>query len=170
MLVLVIYPRQGPHRKRPFHYCVFSRCSGVSTELFLATAIVLSPVYTAITWQWVYMSQYITGERMIIAVAHLLRLRSDTPCSFSSLFSLPTGLQPAAAITIYTYRRFRALRHTTTSIVGLQRTEVGFGVKSFAWLSIQKPHSLLSHITADSSTGNWLREISIVAYGPELIS
>jgi hypothetical protein len=25
---------------------------------FLATAVVLSPVYTAVTWQWVYMSQY----------------------------------------------------------------------------------------------------------------
>jgi hypothetical protein len=27
---------------------------------FLATAVVLSPVYTAVTWQWVYMSQYLT--------------------------------------------------------------------------------------------------------------
>jgi hypothetical protein len=31
----------------------------VFTELFLATAVILSPVYTAVTWQWVYMSQYV---------------------------------------------------------------------------------------------------------------
>jgi hypothetical protein len=35
ILVLVIEPQHGPHRKRIFHYCLFSRCWGnVSTELF----------------------------------------------------------------------------------------------------------------------------------------
>jgi hypothetical protein len=40
-------------------------CSFVAGETMcppscsLATAVVISPVYTAVTWQWVYMSQYI---------------------------------------------------------------------------------------------------------------
>jgi hypothetical protein len=36
LLVIVIQPRQGPQRKRLFHYCVFSHYQGnnVSTELF----------------------------------------------------------------------------------------------------------------------------------------
>jgi hypothetical protein len=29
ILILAIQPRQGPHRKRLFHYCVFSRCRGI---------------------------------------------------------------------------------------------------------------------------------------------
>jgi hypothetical protein len=36
LLVFVKQPQHGPHRKRVFHYCVFSRCRGnsVSNELF----------------------------------------------------------------------------------------------------------------------------------------
>jgi hypothetical protein len=36
LLVLVIEPRRGPHKKRFFHYCLFSRFQGnnASTELF----------------------------------------------------------------------------------------------------------------------------------------
>jgi hypothetical protein len=88
MLVLVTYPGSD---------CTENASSLVARETcpqkcFLATAIVLSPVYTAVTLQWVYMSQYTTGERKITAVASMLRLRSDAPCPFSSLFSLPTRL------------------------------------------------------------------------------
>jgi hypothetical protein len=60
LLVLVIWFRHGPHRKRLFHYCVFFRCRGnnVSTELFPSNGCLLSSVYAAVTWQWVYTSQY----------------------------------------------------------------------------------------------------------------
>jgi hypothetical protein len=63
LLVLVMQPQQGPHRKRFFHYSVFSCCQGnnVFTELFPSKWLLrclLSPVYTADIWQWVYMSPY----------------------------------------------------------------------------------------------------------------
>jgi hypothetical protein len=58
-----IYPRYisryGPHRKRLFHYCFFARCRwNMSTELFVAKAVVLLSVYGAFTWQRAYVSQY----------------------------------------------------------------------------------------------------------------
>jgi hypothetical protein len=51
-------------RKRLFHYCVFSRCQGTTwtQSCSLATAFVLSPVYTVYTWQWIYMAQYVQGQ------------------------------------------------------------------------------------------------------------
>jgi hypothetical protein len=56
ILVLVAPARTA----RLFHYCVFFRCRGKTCphSCSLATAVVLSPVYTAVTWRWVYMSQY----------------------------------------------------------------------------------------------------------------
>jgi hypothetical protein len=56
-------PRHVPHRKHRYYYCVFSPCrrNNVSTQsCSLATAVVLSPVYTAVTWQCVYVPQYFT--------------------------------------------------------------------------------------------------------------
>jgi hypothetical protein len=52
--------RHGPHRKCIFHYCVFSRWRETTCpqRCSLATAGIPSPVYTAVAWQWVYMSQY----------------------------------------------------------------------------------------------------------------
>jgi hypothetical protein len=60
LLVLVIKTLYGSHRKHLFNYCVFSRCRGsnVSSELFPSNGFALLPVYTAVTWQWVSMSQY----------------------------------------------------------------------------------------------------------------
>jgi uncharacterized membrane protein YphA (DoxX/SURF4 family) len=42
-------------------------CSLVAVETCpkscsLGTAVILSPVYVAVTWQWVYMSEYKVGE------------------------------------------------------------------------------------------------------------
>jgi hypothetical protein len=50
----------GPHRKHRFYYCVFSRWQGKTCpkSCSLSTAVILSLVYTAVTWQWVYMSQH----------------------------------------------------------------------------------------------------------------
>jgi hypothetical protein len=66
ILVLVIKPRDGPHKN------VFSiiTCFLVVGETcpqscFLARAAMLSPVYTVVTWQWVYMSQYVNMKIMI---------------------------------------------------------------------------------------------------------
>jgi hypothetical protein len=39
----------------------------------LAVAVVLSPVYTAVTWQWVYMSQYINAVIVFKRVGELGR-------------------------------------------------------------------------------------------------
>jgi hypothetical protein len=62
LLVLVTESLHGPHRKRLFHYRVFSRCQEITCpqRCSLATAVVLWPVHAAVTWQWVYMSQYYT--------------------------------------------------------------------------------------------------------------
>jgi hypothetical protein len=35
----------------------------VSIELFLATAVILSPVDASVTWQWVHMSQHDLTEK-----------------------------------------------------------------------------------------------------------
>jgi hypothetical protein len=32
---------------------------------YLTTAVVLSPVYTAVAWQWIYKSQYLSGTLRI---------------------------------------------------------------------------------------------------------
>jgi hypothetical protein len=32
------------------------------SSCYLATAVILSPVYTAVTWQWVYISLYETHK------------------------------------------------------------------------------------------------------------
>jgi hypothetical protein len=60
---VVIQPQHGSHRKRLFHYCVFSvaRETMCRQSSSLATPVLLSPVYTTVTWQWVYMSQYETN-------------------------------------------------------------------------------------------------------------
>jgi hypothetical protein len=62
LLVLVLWPRYGSHRKH-LHYCVFSRCRGnVSTEMFrsngcctltcsfIASGVELSPLYCSNFW------------------------------------------------------------------------------------------------------------------------
>jgi hypothetical protein len=63
----ILWPRNGPHRKHPFHCCVFSHCrrNNVSTELFpsngFCTVACLHSCYLAIglhvnevkdVWQW----------------------------------------------------------------------------------------------------------------------
>jgi hypothetical protein len=67
ILVLLIQPRHGPHRRSLFHYCVFSRYGEKFPQsCFLATAVVRSPVYTAVIWQWFYMSQYENEDEILI--------------------------------------------------------------------------------------------------------
>jgi hypothetical protein len=50
----------------------------VSTELFLSTAVVLSPLYTVVTWQWVCMSQF--PYRRIIIAENAIKLSRSLPC------------------------------------------------------------------------------------------
>jgi hypothetical protein len=48
---------------------VFLRCRETCPQsCSLATAVVLSPVYTAVTWQWVSMSQYLLSYQVLFIV------------------------------------------------------------------------------------------------------
>jgi hypothetical protein len=83
--------RHGPHRKHRFHYC----CSLVAGEITcrqsysLATTVVLSPVYTAVTCQWVSLTHH--GAESF--------LRSSQLCSYSRTsqhFMEPEGSLPCS--------------------------------------------------------------------------
>jgi hypothetical protein len=58
-LLLVIYSQHGSHRKL-LPCCLFFSCRGTvcPQSCSLATTVVLSPVYTAVTWRWFYVSRY----------------------------------------------------------------------------------------------------------------
>jgi hypothetical protein len=46
----------------------------------LATAVILSPVYTAVTWQWVYMSQYTHTVQPSVQLHRSLVESPVSPC------------------------------------------------------------------------------------------
>jgi hypothetical protein len=54
---------------------------------FLAMGVVLLPVYTAVTWQWVYMSHYEDTDYAVIFIVlsvpfHYILIFSSAPCIF----------------------------------------------------------------------------------------
>jgi hypothetical protein len=55
---------------------LFSLVAGEKTcpqSCCLATTVVLSPVYTAVTWQWVYISQYILIYTYLLDVQYIVK-------------------------------------------------------------------------------------------------
>jgi hypothetical protein len=100
LLILVIHPRHGPHRKRLFHYCVFRRRRGNKRpqSCSLAAAVVLSPVFTAVTSQWVYMSQYSLHFSLAACfswffwLAYFSNMKMATTCSSETLSSFWTTI------------------------------------------------------------------------------
>jgi hypothetical protein len=90
-----LYSRHGSHRK----YFSITACFLFAGETFpqscfLVTALVLSPVYTIVTWQWVYRSQYYSDENVV----HQTTKRESATMIFSSAYLHITTIRKAYAI------------------------------------------------------------------------
>jgi hypothetical protein len=71
--------------------CLHSRYLAMAlhvTACYWDWTVVLSPVYTAVTWQWPYMSQHVTRTRLLYCGLFTQPLLGNGPSCYSMLLGL----------------------------------------------------------------------------------